>query len=106
MNSLRSTFLLVWFASGLAFGGDLPAPRLTPGATDPAVRRENIHQTVCVKGYTKTVRPPAYYTNGLKKKQIREYGYADRNPKDYEEDHLIALSMCNRYPSNHRLHSV
>lgn len=78
---------------GLAFAGDLPDPRLTPGATDPAVTQENIRQTVCVKGYTKTVRPPASYTNKLKKKQIREYGYADRNPKDYEEDHLIPLNI-------------
>ncbi len=80
-------------SSGLAFAGDLPDSRLTPGATDPAVTQDNIHQTVCVKGYTKTVRPPAHYTNKLKKKQIREYGYADRNPKDYEEDHLIPLNI-------------
>ena len=78
---------------GLTFAGDLPDSRLTPGATDPAVTQDNIHQTVCVKGYTKTVRPPAHYTNKLKKKQIREYGYADRNPKDYEEDHLIPLNI-------------
>ena len=78
---------------GVAFAGDLPDPRLTPGATDPTVTQENIRQTVCVKGYTKTVRPPAHYTNRLKKKQIREYGYADRNPKDYEEDHLIPLNI-------------
>ena len=78
---------LVASSIGLAFAGDLPDPRLTPGATDPTVTQDNIHQTVCVKGYTKTVRPPAHYTNKLKKKQIREYGYADRNPKDYEEDH-------------------
>ena len=78
---------------GLAFAGDLPDPQLTPGATDTTVTQENIRQTVCVKGYTKTVRPPAHYTNRLKKKQIREYGYADRNPKDYEEDHLIPLNI-------------
>ena len=29
----------------------------------------------------------------LKKKQIREYHYSDMNPKDYEEDHLIALNV-------------
>jgi hypothetical protein len=57
------------------------------------VTQENIRTTICVKGWTKTVRPPAYYTNRLKKEQIREYGYADRNPKDYEEDHLIPLSV-------------
>ena len=76
-----------------AFAGDLPDPRLTPGAIDPAITQANIQETVCVKGYTKTVRPPASYTNKLKKKQIREYGYADTNPKDYEEDHLIPLNI-------------
>ena len=85
--------LALFFAAGFVQAGDLPDPRVTPGATDPLVTQENIHRTVCVKGYTKTVRPPAYYTNALKKKQIRAYGYPDRNPKDYEEDHLVALSI-------------
>ena len=76
-----------------AFAGDLPNPILTPGAVNPEVTQENIHQTICVKGWTKTIRPPASYTNKLKKKQIAQYGYADTNPKDYEEDHLIPLSI-------------
>jgi len=76
-----------------AWGSDLPDPVLTPGATNPGVTQQNIHQTVCVKGYTKTIRPHAHYTNKLKKRQMREYGYADRNPKHYEEDHLVALSI-------------
>lgn len=75
------------------WASDLPDPSLTPGAINPEVTQANIHQTVCVKGYTKTIRPPAQFTNKLKKRQLREYGYADRNPKHYEEDHLIALSI-------------
>lgn len=73
--------------------GDLPDLRLTPGAVDPGITQGNIHQTVCRKGYTKTVRPPAYFTNKLKKSQIREYGYADTDPRHYEEDHLIPLNI-------------
>ena len=73
--------------------GDLPDKSHTPGAINPDVTQANIQQTVCIKGWTKTVRPPAYYTNKLKKVQIREYGYADTNPKHYEEDHLIPLSI-------------
>jgi hypothetical protein len=46
-----------------------------------------------VRGYTKTVRPDAAYTNRLKKHQIQQYGYDDRNPKHYEEDHLIPLEV-------------
>lgn len=47
--------LALLFAVRLALAGDLPNPRMTPGAIDPSVTQENIHKTVCVKGYTKTV---------------------------------------------------
>ena len=66
---------------------------LTPGAINPDVTQENIQQTVCVKGYTKTIRPPAYFTNRLKKVQIQQYRYSDTNPRNYELDHLVALSI-------------
>ena len=72
---------------------DLPNPVLTPGAINPEVTQANLQYTVCVEGYTKTIRPPADFTNNLKRLQISEYGYADRNPKHYDEDHLIALSI-------------
>jgi hypothetical protein len=76
-----------------AWASDLPNPAITPGAINPNVTQAIIQQTVCVKGYTKPIRPPAQYTNRLKKRQLRLYGYADKNPKHYEEDHLIALSI-------------
>ena len=81
------------FAVNGAFSGDLPNPSMTPGAINAYVTQLNIRQTVCAHGYTKTVRPPAYFTNKLKKQQIRLYQYSDTNPKHYEEDHLIALSI-------------
>lgn len=84
--------LLLW-APLPAFAGDLPDSHLTPGAANPAVNQGDIGSTICMRGYTKTIRPPAYYTNRLKRLQIREYGYADRNPRDYEEDHLIPLEV-------------
>jgi hypothetical protein len=74
-------------------GGALPDPRGTPGATNSLVTQENIGATICVQGYTKTVRPPASYTTALKRKQIKQYHYADTNPVDYEEDHLISLEL-------------
>jgi hypothetical protein len=89
-------FLIVSLTLALSlpvFASDLPDPGRTPGALNPDVTQDNIYQTVCVRGYTKTIRPPASYTNKLKKRQIREYGYTNRNPKDYEEDHLVALSI-------------
>jgi hypothetical protein len=72
---------------------DLPDARMTPGAINPDVTQANIHLTICVRGFTKTIRPPMYFTNSLKKKQIIAYGYVDTNPKHYEEDHLVALSI-------------
>ncbi len=39
------------------------------------------------------MRPPVRYTSNLKRRQIRQYGYADRHLSPYEEDHLIPLSL-------------
>jgi len=71
----------------------LPNPRLTPGAINPAVTQANIHSTICVHGYTRSVRPPEQYTERLKRFQIREYGYKDRKLWHYEEDHLVPLEV-------------
>lgn len=73
--------------------GVLPDPTCTPGSIDLNVTQSNIFQTICSKGYTKTVRPPVTYTNQLKIEQIAEYGYAGTNLRDYEEDHLISLEL-------------
>jgi len=86
-----------------AWVSDIPNPLLTPSAVNPEVTQANINQTVCVKGYTETIRPPAEFTNKLKELQISEYGYADRNPKHYEEDHLIALSIGGAPDDPHNL---
>lgn len=63
------------------------------GVINPDVNQENIHSTICVAGYTKTIRPPTSYTNKLKIEQIRKYGYIDKDPSHYEEDHLISLVL-------------
>src|SRR5947209_1950760 len=63
----------------------LPDPLCTPGAIDPRVTQANIRTTICVSGYTATVRPPVSYTNALKARQIDEYGFADTLPRHYEE---------------------
>ncbi|WP_064743923.1 hypothetical protein [Actinomadura oligospora] len=70
-----------------------PDPKCTPGATNPDVTQANIHETVCVAGYTRKIRPPVSYTNALKRQQIIEYGYKDTSPSSYEEDHFIPLSI-------------
>ena len=70
----------------------LPDRTCTPGSADPKVTQANIQQTICVSGYTKTVRPPVSYTDSLKKQQMAEYGDTD-SPANYEEDHLIPLEV-------------
>ncbi len=60
---------------------------------DPAVTQKTIGETICVRGWTRTVRPPEDYTYDLKRLQIRAYGYADRRLRDYEEDHLVSLEL-------------
>lgn len=71
----------------------LPNPTLTPGAINPEVTQANIHETICVLGWTRIIRPPEHYTERLKRRQIRQYGYHDLRLRDYEEDHLIPLAL-------------
>lgn len=70
-----------------------PDPSRTPGAIDPSVTQANIHETICVRGWTRTVRPPEEYIYRLKREQLREWGYEDRQTRNYEEDHLIPLEL-------------
>lgn len=71
----------------------LPRPSMTPGALNPAVTPATLDQTVCIPGYSKSIRPPERYTERLKREQIRAYGYTDRKIWHYEEDHLVPLSL-------------
>ena len=70
----------------------LPDPSRTPGAINPAVTQENIGHTICRRGWTRSVRPPEHYTYELKRAQIRNWYHGGRL-RDYEEDHLIPLSL-------------
>ena len=66
----------------------------TPGSTNSDITQSNIGETICNPRWsTKSIRPPSTYTSHLKVEQIREFGYADTSPKDYEEDHLIPLEL-------------
>jgi hypothetical protein len=70
----------------------LPDASCTPGATNPDVTQANIATTICRPGWTKTIRPPASYTDQLKRQQMTAYGDGGR-PGSYEEDHLVPLSL-------------
>jgi hypothetical protein len=62
---------------------------------NPAVSQANIGQTICVSGWTATIRPPASFTTRLKREQLASgYTYrGDTATRDYEEDHLISLEI-------------
>ena len=97
LSTARQVFVAAWISflslQVPAQFNALPDHRYTPGAIDARVTQENIHATVCTKGYTDQVRPDKQYTNRLKREQLRQYGYLDLNPKNYEQDHLIPLNI-------------
>jgi hypothetical protein len=97
--------VLAWMALSFsaALAGDLPDPNMTPGQIDPRVTQETIKQTICVSGYTATIRPNTAYTNKLKREQIKAYGYADTEMSHYEEDHLISLQLGGSPDDPHNL---
>ena len=67
-------------------------PVRTPGVLNPDVTQATIATTICVQGWTRTVRPPTEYTNALKLRQMRAYGETG-SPSAYQEDHLISLEL-------------
>ena len=69
-----------------------PDPRCTPGALDPGVTQASIHQTICVRGWTSTVRPPESVTEAEKRASMAAYGAAGRLSA-YEYDHFVPLEL-------------
>lgn len=70
----------------------LPDRRCTPGAVNPAVTQATIDRTICVSGWTKTVRPPERVTEIEKRQSMAAYG--DTRPAHaYEYDHLVSLEL-------------
>ena len=71
---------------------EIADPARTPGMLDPRVTSENMDDTICVPGYTKTVRPRPSYTNNLKASQMERWGL-EGTAADYEEDHRVPLCI-------------
>jgi hypothetical protein len=65
---------------------------LTPGVLNPDVTQATIRSTICVRGWTRTIRPPTDYTSRLKLEQMRDYRLRG-SPVDFQEDHLISLEL-------------
>ena len=71
----------------------MPDRHCTPGAVNPMVTQANINRTICVPGYTKTIRPPESITEPEKLASMAAYGYSGRSPSDFEYDHLVSLEL-------------
>jgi hypothetical protein len=56
------------------------------------VNQGNIASTICRSGYTSSIRPPASYTDALKRRGLTAYGDTG-SIHSYEEDHLISLEL-------------
>jgi hypothetical protein len=95
---LAAAVLLAVIALALHFEqhANVPAvvadPVRTPGVLNPDVTQATIGSTICVTGWTRTIRPPTEYTNALKRKQMRVYRETGA-ASDYQEDHLISLEL-------------
>lgn len=60
---------------------------------NPDVRQETIDVTICVPGYTASIRPSTSFTNGVKGKLLREAGQPPDAAPEYELDHHVALAL-------------
>lgn len=74
-------------------------------ALNPDVTPDTLQQTICVPGYTKAVRPSTSYTNGIKRKLMRESGIPADAAAQYELDHIVPLALGGhpRHPDNLQL---
>lgn len=63
----------------------LPDAKLTPGDTLDVTKED-----ICVSGYSKKVRD---VPQAVKEQAYKEYGITQREPGEYEVDHLISLEL-------------
>jgi hypothetical protein len=91
---MRTILVLLLLVAAPALAWELPDAVQTPGVVNPAVTQTNIATTICVKGWTRGIRPPASYTNRLKASQLATGAYASpQEPRAFEEDHLVSLEI-------------
>lgn len=72
--------------------GRLPDPACTPGSLDPAVTQADIRSTICARGWTATVRPPASETDHAKY-GVAYPAYGIPAGTASELDHLVPLEL-------------
>ena len=112
---MKAKIIAVAGAVGLAVGG-LVAYRQTPPppapsdpcqsglvcAVNPAVTQATIRATICVSGWTATIRPSTSYTSQLKTQQMLQLHLLGTGT-DYEEDHRLPLELGGHPSDPHNL---
>lgn len=68
-----------------------PPPQYA-GAIDEAITQDNIHDTICVPGYTSRVRPKSTTTNRIKRNRMVALDLSGI-VSDYELDHVVPLEL-------------
>ena len=87
------TYSLHFTSCQFGDGGQLPDPRCTPGAIDPAVTQSNLKSTICRHGgYTKKVRPSSSETSHAKY-DVAYPAYGVSHSRKSELDHLVSLEL-------------
>ena len=97
MNNFITLTVLVIIALILALvyensacAGVLPD---VPGVINPNVTQANIKQTICVAGWTSTIRPSVIITNKIKRALMHKNGLDGQDPHKWELDHDISLEL-------------
>lgn len=74
-------------ASAAPVTAAVPEPRF-----NTAVTQENIATTICTVGYSKSIRPPTYYTGPIKRLLVVALpATVPHTVADYELDHWVAI---------------
>jgi hypothetical protein len=72
---------------------DTPAQAVPAEALNPDVSQATVQKTICVSGFTASIRPSTSYTNGVKLKLLREQGRPSSAAPEFELDHRVPLAL-------------
>ena len=64
-----------------------------PGAYSSDVTQSNIATTICIPGWTATVRPSTSFTQGVKRLMLRRASLDPADAIKYELDHYVPLAI-------------
>ena len=62
-------------------------------ALNPDVTQANIGSTICVPGWSASVRPSSSYTGAIKRRLLKQAGLPMSSASKYELDHVVPLSI-------------